>query len=71
MILDKVMSITPWPYFMLSTTTLDEFPAPDPEEVISKIQLVMEETSSVQVYQALRSPTMKESLNIPTVLWKE
>ena len=75
MILDKVMSSTPRPYAMLNTTMLDEFPThdpdPDPEEVISKIQLMMQETSPVQVYQALRSPTMRESLNIPTALWKE
>ena len=41
------------------------------QDVISKIQLMMQETSPVQVYQALRSPTMRESLNIPTALWKE
>ena len=45
MILDKVMSITPRPYAMLNTTMLDEFPTPnhdpDPEEVISKIQLMI------------------------------
>ncbi len=32
---------------------------------------MMQETSPVQLHQALQSHTMRESLNIPIVLWKE
>jgi len=70
MTLDKVISTMPRPSTMLNTT-LDSLEEPSPEDTIKKIQLMMQEASPLQVYQALRSPTMRESLNIPNALWKE
>ena len=69
MVMDKVIATTPRPVTMLNTT-LDDPEEPCHEDTIQKIQMMIQETSPVQVYQALQSPTIRESLNIPTALWK-
>ena len=72
MVMDKMIATTPRPASMtMLNTTLDSPPEPSHEDIINKIQMMMQETSPVQVYQALRSPTMRDSLSIPTALWKE
>ncbi len=70
MIPDKMMSTTPRPYAMFNATKAD-LEEHNSEDVIDRIHLMMQEASPIQVYQALQSPTMRESLNIPTLLWKE
>ena len=70
MIMDKVMSTVPKTASMLNTM-VDNKEEHNHEDIIKKIQMMIEETSPVLVYQALRSPTMRESMNIPTAIWKE
>ncbi len=71
-VMDKVISTTPRLSLMLNTS-IDDFeePAPTYEDIYDKIQLMMQETSPIQVFQALQSPTMRESLSLPAALWKE
>ena len=68
MVMDKMISTTPRPSMMLNTS-LDNQEEPNHEDIIRKIQIMMQETSPIQVYQVLQSPTMRENLNIPTALW--
>ena len=70
MIMDKVMSTAPKTATMLNTM-VDDKVEPNHEDIIKKIQMMIEETSPVLLYQALSSPTMRESMNIPTTIWKE
>jgi len=67
--MDKVITTTPRPVTMLNTS-LDDLEEPCHEDTIQMIQMMIQETSPVQVYQALQSPTIRESLNIPPALWK-
>ena len=69
MVMDKVITTTPRPVTMLNTT-IDDPEEPCHEDTIQKIQMMIQETSPVKVYQALQSPTIRQSLNIPTALWK-
>ncbi len=70
MVMDKVNSSIPSTYAMLNTT-IGKPEEPDLEDMMNRVHLMIQEKSPVQVYQALRSPTMRESFNIPTLLWKE
>ncbi len=57
MIMDRVNSSSPRTYAMM-ITTLHNPEEPDLEDVMERVHLLMQETSPVQVYQALRSPIM-------------
>ncbi len=65
--MDKVNSSTPISYAM-KNNTLENPEEPGLEDIMERVHSMMKETSPVQVYQALQSPTMRESLNIPTSL---
>ena len=69
MVMDQVIATTSRPVTMLNTT-IDDPEEPCHEATIKKVQMMIQETSPVQVYQALQSPTIRQSLNIPTALWK-
>lgn len=69
MTLDKIVASTPRPTTMLNTYM--EVDEPTVHDVMNRIQTMMSETSPIQVYNALRSPTMRDSLSIPGPLWKE
>ena len=58
---------------MLNTVKEDEQDSKDPEpsldECMKVIQSLAQETSVVQAYNALKSPMVRTSLNIPTAIW--
>ena len=56
-VMDKVIATTPSPVTMLNTTLHDP-EEPCHEDAIPRIQMMIQETSPVQVYETLQSPTI-------------